>query len=335
MVGGLAAVAKDDEVVAFAPTGLRGTGKVREALGGIPVEKKLVTLPAAHLVRVAWSKSGWPPLERLVGRFDVFHFSDWMYPPQQTGIRTTTVHDLVPLHFPELVHPRTLRLHGAKYRNAAATCDVVFTNSLFTAADVAENLKIPSDRIQVAYPGIDRRFTPTGNRADLGAPYLLTVSTVDPRKNIDVVIKALELVREELPELQLAIAGGIAPGARPPAGRADVHLLGFVEDERLAALYRGASAFVYASRFEGFGMPIVEALASGTPTVASSHPSLDEASGEAAFRAEADDPEAFADRIVEALDQPTERREKGLAHAASFTWEACGEAALRGYKSVL
>jgi glycosyltransferase involved in cell wall biosynthesis len=335
MVGGLAEVATDDEVVAFAPTGLRGTGKVRRALDGIPVETKVVTLPAAHLFRVAWSKSAWPPLERLVGRFDVFHFSDWMYPPQRTGVRTTTIHDLVPLHFPELVHPRTLRLHGAKYRNAAATCDVVFTNSRFTASDVAEHLKIPSDRIQVAYPGIDRRFTPSGDRADLGAPYLLTVSTVDPRKNIEVVIKAFELVREGMPELQLAVAGGIAPGTTPPPSRSDVHLLGFVEDERLAALYRGAAAFVYASRFEGFGMPIVEALASGTPTVASSHPSLDEASGAAAFRAKSDDPEAFADRIVQALHQPAERREEGLAHAARFTWEACGEAVLHGYQSAL
>jgi glycosyltransferase involved in cell wall biosynthesis len=335
MVGGLATTADAHEIVAFAPTGLRGTARVREALGPIEVEKKLVTLPAAHAFRVAWSKSGRPPLERLVGPFDVFHFSDWMYPPQRAGIRATTIHDLVPLHFPDLVHPRTRRLHGAKYRNAAATCDVVFTNSRFTASDVAERLRIPSERIRVAYPGIDRRFRLEGDRVDLGAPYLLTVSTLDPRKNVDVVIKAFELMRHEVPELLLAVAGGVAPGASAPASGPGVRLLGFVDEEHLAELYRGASAFVYASRFEGFGMPVVEALASGTATVASSHPSLDEASGKAAFRADPENPEAVAAAVEAALEQNAERQAEGVAHARRFTWEACGEAVLRGYESVL
>jgi glycosyltransferase involved in cell wall biosynthesis len=335
MIGGLTTVAGEHEIVAFAPTGLRGTRRVREALEPLDVERRLVTLPTAHAVRVAWSRSGRVPLERLVGPFDVFHFSDWMYPPQRAGVRTTTIHDLVPLHFPELVHPRTLRMHGAKYRHAAATCDVVFANSRFTAADAAERLRIPSDRIRVAYPGIDRRFNPDGERADLGAPYVLAVSTLDPRKNVDVVIEAFELLRRQLPELLLALAGGIAPGASAPAGREGVRLLGFVDDERLSALYRGASAVVYASRFEGFGMPVVEALASGAPTVASSHPSLDEASGRAAFRADPDDPKAVAEALEDVLARGGERRAEGLAHARRFTWEACGEAVLRGYESAL
>jgi glycosyltransferase involved in cell wall biosynthesis len=335
MIGGLTTVAGEHEIVAFAPTGLRGTRRVREALEPLDVERRLVTLPTAHAVRVAWSRSGRVPLERLVGPFDVFHFSDWMYPPQRAGVRATTIHDLVPLHFPELVHPRTLRMHGAKYRHAAATCDLVFANSRFTAADVADHLRIPSERIRVAYPGIDRRFGPDGERADLGAPYLLTVSTLDPRKNVEVVLEAFELLRRQRPELLLAVAGGVAPGASAPGGREGVRLLGFVDEERLAALYRGASAMVYASRFEGFGMPVIEALASGVPTVASSHPSLDEASAQAAFRTDPESPEAVAEALDAALQRGVERRTDGLAHASRFTWEACGEAVLRGYESAL
>jgi glycosyltransferase involved in cell wall biosynthesis len=335
MVGGLASVGSEHEIVAFAPTGFRGTVRVWDALARIDVEKRLVILPAAHGFRVSWSKSGRLPLDRLLGRFDVFHFSDWMYPPQRAGVRATTIHDLVPLHFPDLVHPRTSRLHGAKYRNAVETCDLVFTNSRFTASDVAEHLRIPSERIRVAYPGINRRFKPDGNRADLGAPYLLTVSTLDPRKNVDVVIEAFQRLRQAMPELVLAVAGGTAPGASAPATRPGVRLLGFVGEERLAELYRGASAFVYASRFEGFGMPIVEALASGTATVASSHPSLDEASGKAAFRADPGSPEAVAGAVEAALDQTADRQAEGIAHARRFTWEACGEAVLGGYESAL
>ncbi len=263
MAGGLATVAPEHEIVAFAPTGIQGTRRVREALEPIPVERRLVTLPGAYAWRLAWSKSGRLPLERILGPFDVFHFSDWMYPPQRAGVRATTIHDLVPLHFPELVHPRTRRMHGAKYRHAAATCDVVFTNSRFTAADVAEHLQIPSERIRVAHPGIDARFRPDGERAELGAPYVLTVSTLDPRKNVEVVMDAFRLVRRQRPELLLAVVGGLAPGAAAPADREGVRMLGFVDDPRLAALYRGASAFAYASRFEGFGVPVVEALACG------------------------------------------------------------------------
>jgi alpha-1,3-rhamnosyl/mannosyltransferase len=258
-----------------------------------------------------------------------------MYPPQRSGVRATTIHDLVPLHFPNLVHPRTLRMHGAKYRHAASTCDVVFANSRFTADDVAEHLQIPAERIRVAYPGIESRFRPEGERADLGAPYVLTVSTLDPRKNVDLVIEAYELLRRQSPELLLAVVGGTAPGASAPPDRAGVRLLGFVDEQRLAALYRGASAFVYGSKFEGFGMPVVEALASGAPTVASSHPSLDEASGTVAFRADPASPEAIAAAMDLALRNGFVRREEGLAHARQFTWEACGEAVLRGYESAL
>ena len=335
MVGGLATVAPEHEIVAFAPTGIQGTRRVREALEPIPVERRLVTLPGAYAWRLAWSKSGRLPLERILGPFDVFHFSDWMYPPQRAGVRATTIHDLVPLHFPELVHPRTRRMHGAKYRHAAATCDVVFTNSRFTAADVAEHLQIPSERIRVAHPGIDARFRPDGERSELGAPYVLTVSTLDPRKNVEVVMDAFRLVRRQRPELLLVVVGGLAPGAVAPADREGVRMLGFVDDPRLAALYRGASAFVYASRFEGFGMPVVEALASGVPTVASSHPSLDETSGQAAFRADPTSAEAVAEALEDALQRGSERRASGLAHARQFTWEACGNAVLRGYESVL
>jgi glycosyltransferase involved in cell wall biosynthesis len=111
-----------------------------------------------------------------------------------------------------------------------------------------------------------------------------------------------------------------------------VRLLGFVSDEELARLYRGASAFAYPSRFEGFGIPVVEALASGTPALVSSHPSLDEASGDVALRADPDDPEAFAAALEAALDTP---RGVGVDHAARFTWRACGEAVLAGYESAL
>jgi glycosyltransferase involved in cell wall biosynthesis len=332
MVAGLAeAGAGEHELVAFGPSGPHGRRRIREALAGLPVDVRLPLLPRAQAWRSGWSRMGWPPVESVAGPLDVFHFSDWMYPSQRGGVRATTVHDLVPLRFPDWVEPATLRIHGPKYANAARTCDRVFVNSHFTAGEVCELLGVSRERIVVAYPGIDPRFRPEGEQADLGGPYVLAVSTVEPRKNLPALVAAFGVLRRRRPELTLALAGLEGWEDRPLAAEG-VRLLGFVSDEELARLYRGANAFAYPSSFEGFGIPVVEALASGTPAVVSSHPSLDEASGDSALRADPDDLEAFAAALDAALDTP---RGAGLEHAAWFTWRRCGEAVLAGYESAL
>jgi len=307
---GLAGTGHD--VVAFAPASRAGRRLIEAALEGIDVERRLPALPAAHALRTAWSKAGRPALERLIGRFDVFHFSDWMYPPQRGGLRSTMVHDLVPLHHPQWVHPRTRRMHGAKYAHAARTCDVVMVNSRYTAEDVAATLGVARERIHVAYPGVDAVYAPEGARAD--GDYVLAVGTLEPRKNLAVAIDAAR-------DRELRVVGGRGWGG-VEAGGANVSWLGPLHDEALARQYRGALALVYPSRFEGFGMPVLEAMACGVPVVASSHPSLDEASGDAAIRADPDDPEAIAAAIDDAIARRDELVPRGLEHAGRFTWAA-------------
>jgi glycosyltransferase involved in cell wall biosynthesis len=318
-----------DDLVAFAPASASGRRSIEDALHGVAAGRRLPVVPAAHALRTAWSRVGRPPVERVVGALDVFHFSDWMYPAQRGGLRSTMVHDLVPFHHPEWVHPRTQRMHNAKYEHAARTCDVVIVNSRFTGDDVEETLHVQRDRIHVAYPGVEPAFTPHGPAADLGRPYVLTVATLEPRKNLGTLIEAHARLADT--GLALAVAGAAGWGEQPLLEREGIIRLGYTPHAQLPGLYRGASVVVYPSLFEGFGMPVVEAMACGVPVVASSHASIDEAAGGAALRADPLDPQALAAGVREALERREELVELGLAHAASFTWQANGRAHLEAW----
>ena len=299
------------DLVAFGPVSIRGQNLLDNALDGLAVERRVVTVAFAHAVRRMWGAAQWPPAERFLGKFDVLHFSDWMRPPQRSGIRATMIHDLGPLHFPERLHPRTVRMHTVNAREAQR-CDVVFVNSRYTAQDVQDTLRIAAERIHVAYPGVGSAFSPEGPRFEHDGPYVFTPATDEWRKNAETV-RAADL---DLPLLTLA----------------DV---GYVDEQRLASLYRGASVFVYPSRFEGFGMPVVEAMACGVACVVSSHPSLDDACGDAAVRVDPDSAASIADGVREALARRSELVPRGLAHAGRFTWTETGRVHLQGYADAL
>jgi glycosyltransferase involved in cell wall biosynthesis len=328
-LAGLAEAAEGrHEIVAFAPTSPRGLRRIPEALEGVPIELKLRFVPFAHFWRQAWSRARRPALERFLGAFDVLHYSDWMYPPQRTGLRSTVIHDLVPLHHRDWVTPRTYSMHSAKYRDAA-TCDTVFANSAYTAHDVVDTLDVDAQRVFVAPPGVDPVFSAEGGRAELGGDYVLTVATLEPRKNLQVLVDAHRLDGR----LQLAVVGGEGWGEQPQLDGPGILRLGRPDDAELARLYRGAAVVAYPSRFEGFGMPVVEAMASGSPVVVSSHPSLDEAAGDAALRADPEDAGAWARALEEAAARRDELVARGLEHARGFTWRRVGETMLAAWSN--
>jgi len=179
----------EHELLAFAPTRLRGRRLIHEALAGLPVEVRTAVLPWSHAFRMGWSRLGRPAVERFLGRVDVLHFSDWLVPPQRGGVRSTMVHDLVPLLHPEWVTERTRSMHGYKYARTAE-CDLVFVNSAYTGRDVVEHLAVPGERIRVAPPGVSADYAAEGERARLGRPFLLSLATLEPRKNLATLVDA-------------------------------------------------------------------------------------------------------------------------------------------------
>ena len=324
---GAAAGDGDHELVALALAEGSALRRIEEALDGIPIELHALEHRRANIWRRGWEAARFPRLERVLGRFDALHVTDWWHPPQGHGVRATTIYDLVPLHFPEWTGLRARIGHRKTYRHAVKACDVVFAISSYTAEDAVRTLRIERERIRIATPGVDERFQPDGARTDLGVPYILSVSTLEPRKNLETLLRAVELLGGSL---HLAVVGAEGWGDVPAFDRPWVQKLGYVPDADLPALYRGAAAFAFPSRFEGFGMPVVEAMASGTPVVASAHPSLDEASGDAALRADPDDPEAFASALERAIAARDELVEKGIRHAGRFRWEHTGRTFLDG-----
>jgi len=236
------------------------------------------------------------------------------------------------MRFPEWTHGRTVRMHGAKYRHAAGAAHLFLCNSHFTAGEVEELLHVEPDRIRVAHPAAAPAFSADGEGADLGRPYALTVATLEPRKNLDTLLDAHALLPDGL---ALAVVGAAGWGPQPRLDRPGVIRLGYVDDAELARLYRGAEVFVYPSRFEGFGIPVLEAMASGVAVVASAHPSLDEACGDAAIRVDPESADAIAAGIEEALRRRDELVPLGRAHAARFTARGMGEAFLSAYREAL
>ncbi len=326
-LAGLAEVAgAEHEIVAFAPTSLQGPARIRAALSGVPVATRLWRLPASHAVRTAWSIVGHPAAERLLGSFDALLYTDWMTPPQRSGLRATTIHDLNPLHHPEWCTQRTIAMHRRKDADAVRACDVIFTNSRYTADDARTSLGIESERLVVAHPGVGADFHPEGERMAFDGPYVLGVGTLEPRKNLQRLVDAWRLLAGGT---RLVLVGGAGWGEQPGLDDDGIVLPGYVPDDALPSLYRGADVYVYPSLFEGFGIPVVEAMACGTPVVVSDHPSLDEACGDAAIRVDPNDPEAIAAGIVEALARRVELVAAGIEHASQFTWRATGATMLR------
>jgi glycosyltransferase involved in cell wall biosynthesis len=299
----------------------------------------------------SWAVARRPALPASLAALDVVHSpSPAAVPPAAPGQRlVVTVHDLAFLVHPELF-PRQWRLmyRGALTR-AVRSADAIITVSRHTAEDLVRRTRADGRRIQVvplagSLPLAQADPEPVLSRLKVRRPYVLFVGTLEPRKNLVRLLKAYRRVAARGAPHSLVLAGPMGWHPQPllraisEEGPGEVVLTGAVGPGDLDALYRGADAFVYPSLYEGFGLPVLEAMSRGTPCVVSSSSSLPEVAGEAALPVDPRSVVGFAEaleRVTTDQELSGRLREAGLARAARFSWEETARRTLEVYKSVL
>ncbi|MGH9150329.1 MAG: glycosyltransferase family 4 protein, partial [Acidimicrobiales bacterium] len=232
-------------------------------------------MPARPL-NLAWRALRVPPVEWWTGAVDVVHGTNFVVPPAAAA-RVMTVHDLTTVRFPELCDAGT-RHFPALIRRALRHGAWVHTPSAFVAQEVIDLLGAPAERVRWVHhgvPGAGGVARPSPAPGPPPAPYVLAVGTVEPRKDLPTLVRAFDEVATEHPDLSLVVAGPDGWGAAALGEAVDrarhrdrIRRLGWVDDHERAALVAGASVFAYPSRYEGFGLPALEAMAAGVPVVA-------------------------------------------------------------------
>lgn len=309
-------------------------------------------MPAGWLT-AGWHRLGLPfPAERLAGTCDIFHSPDFALPPLRQARGVVTVHDLSFLRLPEHADPGLRDYLRRTVPRSVERAARVLADSESTRRDLVDLLGVPEEKICVVPAGVEPRFRPVRDtvrlsavrsRYDLPQWFILSVGTLEPRKNLARLIAAYAQLRRQtgLPHA-LVIAGregwlyqGIYEQVAKEGLAEHVRFTGFVADDDLPALYTLADLLAFPSLYEGFGLPPLEAMACGTPVVASNNSSLPEAVGAAALLVEAEDGEALADAMARVLGNANLRvrlADLGRAQAARFTWDAAARKLLDAYR---
>ncbi len=281
----------------------------------------------------------WVPLAAARAGVDLLHSLAFPTPLLWRGPSALTVHDATPWLHPDTVSLGMRFYYRPLFPQALGRAAAVFTVSEAAKRDLVAAAGIPAERIHVTPNGVDASFFSPHPPEERRAPYLLAVGTLEPRKNLPLLLEAFRLLRREGRDLELRIVGRQGWADSLPLGDLVPHvwITGPVPEQDLPALYADAACFVLPSLYEGFGLPLAEAMAAGAPAVASDIPALREVGGEAVRYADPSAPESFAAAIRAALDAREETealRAAARERARGFTWEACAAATLGVYRAL-
>jgi glycosyltransferase involved in cell wall biosynthesis len=311
----------------------RPSADARRDLGGAAFADRRIPV---RLLTLAWNRLSWPPVESLIGgRYDVALSATPLLVPSRASVKVVTVHDFDFLDHPERTWGEMRRDFPVMVSRHVRAADLVATNSRFTALEAERRLGIPPERLVVCRPGIpDWIAALDGWRDSRPAPggYILFVGTLEGRKNVPGLLAAYaKLVAKRPAAPNLVLAGAAAPGASdwlqralvgPLANRVEVR--GYVAPGERPALYAGAAMLVLPSYMEGFGLPVLEAMALGLPVLVSSRGALPEVAGDAGVILDPDDADGWADAMARVVAEPglsASMSAKGRAQAARFSWQ--------------
>ncbi len=285
-----------------------------------------------------WGRARLPlPVEVFTGTIDLYHATDFVLPPTRARHTLLTVHDLSFVRVPETASPGLKAYLDAAVPRSVRRADHILANSQATKDDLVTLYGTSADKITVLLSGVDARFQPTDDPvvrqkyALPDRPYLFSVGTVQPRKNYIRLIQALAALRQQGHDLDLVIAGGkgwlddpIHAAIQSLKLGDHVHLIGFADDIDLPALYSAALITAVPSLYEGFGIPVLESMACGTPVVTSTVSSLPEVAGDAALMVDPTNLDALIAALDRLISSETLRHDlttRGLVRARTFTWE--------------
>jgi glycosyltransferase involved in cell wall biosynthesis len=299
-----------------------------------------------------------PPVNWFTGGpLDLFHATDFVLAPSHARRKLVTVHDLAFLFYPDAALSSLHHYLTVVVPRSVRRADHLIADSQHTALDLQEQWQIAADRITVVQGAVDpHHFRPVTDPVQLAAvrnaygldqrPMILGLSSLQPRKNFVRLIEAFHQARQagNLPH-QLVIGGGkgwlyetIFARVQELGLTEHVRFPGFIADADLPALFSTAEFFAYPSLYEGFGLPIIEALACGTPVLTADNSCLPEAGGPGALYVKAEDVQSITAGLIRLATEPTLRhqlRSAGMAHAAQFTWQRSAQQLLSAYRKVL
>ena len=307
------------------------------------------TLPHTPLVRIPLTLS----IELRKNRVDVLHVQ-YTAPPRTPCALVATIHDLSFEHLPQTFKRRSHAQLRLTVRRTAQKAVQILTLSAFTRHDIIETYAVDPERVFVTPPAAPAHFAPVTNETELRRvrtsygiqrDYILALGSIQPRKNLVRLINAyssLTRVRTNNQRPQLVLAGkrgwleaATIRAAEQSEARDDILFIGYVPDSDLPALYSGAMCFAYPSYFEGFGLPVLEAMQCGTPVIAGNRTSLPEVAGDAGVLFDPFDETAIARALTQVIENPNYRAElrvKGLERAAAFSWRTTARLTLQAYE---